>query len=123
MDSKAVALNYLAAFASGDADTVAACVTHDFVNEQVGELGTGCQGADTYRQRLRQFLQDFEGLYYTVQSAISEGDRVAVVYQMHFAHGPQNIDIPGVMIIQVRDGLVAHRADYWDGLTYQKFTS
>jgi hypothetical protein len=32
------------------------------------------------------------------------------------------IDIPGVMLFEIRDGLVAHRTDVWDSLTFLRQT-
>jgi len=112
--------SYLAAFASGDADTVAGHVSDDFENIQVGELGTGCTGKATYRQRLEGFLSDFEGLKYEVHEIIVDGDKVAAAYRMNFTQGDKAFDIPGVMVITVSNGKIAVRRDYWDGMTYQR---
>lgn len=114
---------YLVSFASGDPDEVARCVTDDFVNEHTAALGSGCEGRDEYRRRLPGFLKEFPGLAYEVEQLIVEGQRLAVPYRMtaHPARGP--IAIRGVMVIEVRDSLVARRTDYWDSLLYLRQTS
>lgn len=117
-----VALRYLASFASGDPDEVAANVTEDFVNTQTGALGKGCATREVYRERLIGFLASFEGLEYEPVDVIAAAGKVAVSYRMRALSNGHPIDIPGVMIIKVRGGLVAARQDYWDGLTFLQQT-
>lgn len=113
-----VALNYVAAFASGDADRVADCVTEDFRNNQMGALGNRFQGQALYRERLKGFLGRFAGLRYDVDAPFADGDRVALPYRMTATDEGRPIAIEGVMIVTVRGGHVAARDDYWDGLSY-----
>lgn len=117
-----VAAAYLRSFATGDPDEVARHVTDDFVNEHTAALGSGCEGRDEYRRRLPGFLGGFPGLAYEVEQLIADGHRVAVPYRMtaHPTEGP--VEIRGVMVIEVRDGLVARRTDYWDSLVYLRQT-
>jgi steroid delta-isomerase-like uncharacterized protein len=110
--------SYLAAFESGDPDRIASHVTEDFVNEQVSALGVGCVGRDEYRRRLSTFLTDFRGLRYEVEDLVGEGDRVIAAYTLHASHSGHEISIRGVMRFVVRDDAIAHRYDYWDGLTF-----
>jgi len=110
--------SYLAAFGSGDADRIASHVTEDFVNEQVSALGVGCVGRDEYRRRLSSFLADFRGLRYEVEELVSEGERVVAAYTLHASHSGHDVQIRGVMRFVIRDGAIAHRYDYWDGLTF-----
>jgi ketosteroid isomerase-like protein len=118
----AVARRYVESFASGDPDAVAANVTDDFVNEHTAALGSGCVGRDEYRTRLPGFLATFAGLRYDVEDVIADGDRASVAYTMHASHDGHPITIRGVMRIDVRDGKVARRVDYWDALTFLKQT-
>lgn len=113
-----IALGYIEAFSSGDPDTVAAWVTEGFANNQMGVLGSRFVGRDLYRQRLKGFLGRFAGLRYAVEATIVEGDRVVVPYIMTASDAGRPIEIEGVMLITVEDGLVSRRDDYWDGLTY-----
>lgn len=117
-----VVLSYLKAFSSGNPETIAAHVTEDFHNRQIGLLGTGCRGADTYRERLKGFLGAFRNLEYEVEDLVEESDKVAVAYRMTFEDSNRPVAVQGVMIIKLRDSLIAERADYWDGLSYLKQT-
>ncbi len=83
----AVCVGYLEAFATGDADAVAAFVTDDFVNEHTAALGSGCVGIDEYRQRLPGFLASMPGLRYDIEDVMADGDRV--VRGVHAAYDRQ----------------------------------
>ncbi len=122
--------SYLGSFAGGDPDAVAACVTEDFVNEHLSELGTGCVGRDEYRRRLPGFLSTFAGARYAVvdlaeiaHDTSGRGSAGAVArYRFEATYEGTPIDIPGVMWFDVRDGLVARRTDLWDSLTFLRQT-
>ena len=120
---------YLASFASGNADAIAACVSEDFVNEHLSELGAGCAGRADYRQRLPAFLSTFVGARYEVvtlaeiaeTSPPGSGD-VVVRYRFEANYDGDPIDIPGVMWFEVSDDLIARRTDLWDSLTFLRQT-
>ncbi len=118
-----VARAYLGSFASADPDAIVAHVTDDFVNEHTAALGSGCTGRAEYRRRLPGFLAAFPGLAYEVTDVIADEARVAVSYRMTASPAEGDVSIRGVMVIEVRAGLVAHRTDYWDALTYLRQTS
>ncbi len=115
-----IALSYLSSFSTGDPDAVAAHVSEDFHNNQVGLIGDGCRGRATYRQRLNGFLSTFKNLQYTPEKVIDRDGDVAIAYCMTATDNGHPLEIHGVMIITVIDGKVAARSDYWDGLTYRK---
>lgn len=117
-----VARAYVESFATGDPDAVAAHVADDFVNDHTSALGSGCAGRDEYRRRLPGFLGGFPGLRYAVEDVIGDGPVVAVPYRMTASPPEGDIDLRGVMVIEVRDGLVVRRTDYWDSLTYLRQT-
>ena len=127
MDTRSdIVRTYLASFATGDPDAVVACVTVDFVNEHLSELGSGCEGRDEYRRRLHSFLSTFVGVRYTI-AALAEasppnGSDVVVRYRFHATYEATPIDIPGIMWFSIRDGLVARRTDLWDSLTFLRQT-
>ena len=110
--------SYLASFADGDADAIAAHVDADFVNEHASALGRGSVGAEEYRSRLPGLLASLPGLRYDVESLIADGARVAVEYRLTATSEGHPIDIRGAMFLEVRDGLITRRTDYWDSLTY-----
>jgi len=113
-----IALTYLASFAGGDPDAIAAHVTDGFVNEHAAALGSGSVGRDEYRRRLPAFLGDFAGLRYEPEDVVVEGDRVVVTYRMTAAHAGGPIDLRGAMWLRVDGDRIAHRVDYWDALTF-----
>ena len=118
MSTSAVARSYLESFASADPDAIAAIVTDDFVNEHTAALSSGCEGKTEYRRRLPGFLASFVGLRYDIEDLVAEGDRAAAAYTMHATYEGHPIVVRGVMRILVRDGLVAHRTDYYDALGF-----
>ena len=118
MSTSAVARSYLASFAGGDPDAVAALVTDDFVNEHTAALSSGCEGKAEYRRRLPGFLASFAGLRYEIEDLVAQGDRAAAAYTMRATYEGHEIVVRGVMRIVVRDGLVAHRIDYYDALGF-----
>ena len=122
MSAGEVARAYVESFASGDPDAIAAHVADDFVNEHTSALGSGCRGRDEYRQRLPGFLASLPGLRYDVEQVIGDGSTVAVPYRLTAVSGGHPVDLRGVMVIDVADGAVARRTDYWDALTFLRQT-
>lgn len=118
MNPSDLAIAYVAALSSGDPERVAALVSDDFVNEHASALGTGSNGRSAYRRRLDGFFGQFRDLTYHVVDTIADGGKVAVRYRMTAVHDGHPIDIPGVMLIEIRDGLITHRLDVWDSLTF-----
>lgn len=123
----AIVETYLAAFASGVPDNVANCVTDDFVNEHLSELGSGCVGRSSYRDRLPGFLTTFAGVRYSVERIGQIGDDgpdgdVVAHYVLHSEFEGTLIEIPGMMWFEVRSGLIARRTDVWDSLTFLRQT-
>ena len=115
-----VARSYLAAFAAGDPDAIAAHVADGFVNEHTAALGEGCVGKDEYRRRLPGFLAAMPGIRYDVEEVIAEGERVAAAYTLRTTVNDRPIAVRGVMRFRIVDGRIAHRTDYWDSLVFQR---
>lgn len=122
MDPVVVVERYLHAISDADADAAAGLVTDDFHNEHTSELGSTSHGRDEYHRRLPGFLEQFAGLHYEVIATVADGDQVVVRYRLTANAGGHPIDIPGVMWFRVRDGLIAHRVDVWDSLTFLRQT-
>ena len=118
MSNRDIALSYLKSFSSGEPEAIAAHVSEDFQNNHISELGTGSSGRDTYRERLIDFLAAFKHLQYTAEEVIADENKVAVAYKMSFEENDRPIEIRGVMLMTMDDGLITVRTDCWDGLTY-----
>lgn len=111
---------YLAALNDGDPDAVAACVTEDFHNEHTSAAARSLTGRTAYRERLGGFLTEFENLHYEVEDLLVDDDRAAVGYRMTFRMKGKPIAVRGMFWFRVTEGLIAHRRDYWDGVTVQQ---
>jgi len=105
-------------FAGGDADAITAHVAAGFVNEHTSALGSGCTGRAEYRARLPGFLAGFQGLRYDVESVLVDGGAVAVAYRMTATCDGHLVDLRGIMLFDIVDGLIERRTDYWDSLTF-----
>ena len=122
MNTRTTVEQYLSALSSGDIDAVVKLVTDDFHNEHTSTLGSSSTGRDTYRQRLPGFLAQFAALQYEVIDIIAEDDRAAARYRLTANFEGHPLDIPGVLLFEIRDGLVARRTDVWDSLTFLRQT-
>lgn len=118
--TEAAVRRYLAAFATGDPDTVAACVAPGFVNEHTAALGSGCVGRAAYRERLPGFLSGMANLVYEVEDVVADGSRAVATYTMRADwEGRVPIEVRGAQRLVVDgDGLIAHRTDYWDSAVF-----
>lgn len=111
---------YLRSFETGDAAQVVAFVSDDFVNEHTAALGSGCIGKAEYAQRVPGFLASMPGLRYEIEDVLADGDRVCAAYTLHTHINDRIVAVRGIMRFRVRDGLIAHRTDYWDSLVFQR---
>jgi len=110
----------LQSFATGDPEQIVAHVTDDFVNEHTAALGSGCIGKEEYSRRVPGFLASMPGLHYEIEDVLADDDRVVAAYTLHTRVNDRDVHVRGVMRFRVRDGLVAHRTDYWDSLVFQR---
>ena len=117
-DAAAVVRSYLASFASGDPEAIAAHVTDDFVNDHASALGSGSDGAAEYRRRLPEFLRTMPGLRYEVTHVVADGDDLAAAYTLTAIPDGHPVELRGLMLCRVAGARVAARTDYWDSLSY-----
>ena len=111
--------SYLAAFAGGDPDAIAAHVAEGFVNEHVSMLGEGSEGREEYRTRLPGFLAAMPGLRYDVERMVVDGGTVAVAYRLTATIDDRPVDVRGSMWFDVdSDGAIVRRVDYWDSAPF-----
>ena len=60
---------------------------------------------------------------YDVEDIVVEGDRAVVAYTMRAVwKGEHAIAIRGMFRLWIEGGLIAHRADYWDGMEFRRQT-
>ena len=121
-DPRAVAASYLASFATGDPEAVAAHVSDGFSNVHTSALGLPSEGRAEYLTRLGDFLATFAGLTYEAEEIMVEGERVAAAYVMRARADGKPFEIRGVMRLIVRDGLIERRVDYFDSLSFLQQT-
>lgn len=118
--------SYLASFATGDPDAVAAHVSDGFVNEHAAALGEGCEGRQEYRRRLPGFLATFVGLRYEPELVVCDGDlgagRAMATYRLTANVQGSAIHLRGAMAFEVADGRIVRRTDYWDGVDFLRQT-
>jgi len=119
--------SYLASFATGDPDLVAAHVAEGFVNDHTAALGRSSAGKEEYRSRLPGFLASMPGLRYDVDTehdVVAEGDVGAAIvfaaYTLRCNVNERDIVVRGVMRFEVRDGLIAKRTDFWDSRVFEQ---
>jgi hypothetical protein len=136
MSAGDTARGYLAAFATGEPDSIAAFVADGFENEHLSELGSGCVGRAEYLARLPEFLATFADRSYTIEDLVEDivedgteiddenrSDTAVVVrYRFTATFKGTRIDIPGVMWFIIRDDLIVRRTDLWDSLTFLRQT-
>jgi steroid delta-isomerase-like uncharacterized protein len=126
-DAVALVTAYLAALNRRDADAIVEYVTDDFVSEHTSARGAGLVGRAAYRARLDTFLTTFPSIDYEIEDTVVEGAKVVVAYRMRadFAgpdgsEPPKPIDVRGVFRFVLRDGKIAWRVDYRDGITVER---
>lgn len=118
-DPAALVRSYLASFDGRDPDRIAAHVSTDFSNEHTAALGSGCIGRAAYLERLPRFLADMTDLHYDVEHLVVEGDSVAVFYTMTARwQGETPIEIRGAQRLEVTNGHIDRRVDYWDSKVF-----
>ena len=122
MTNREIALSYLKSFTTGDSNEIASYVAEDFQNNQISLLGTGCTGRDKYRERLAGFLSAFRQIQYTAEEVIVDANKVALAYRMTFEDNDRPIEVRGVMLMTIEEGMITVRTDYWDGLSYLRQT-
>jgi steroid delta-isomerase-like uncharacterized protein len=121
-DAAALVRSYLAAFAAGDPDAIAAHVSDDFVNDHASALGARSDGAAAYRHRLPDFLASMPELRYDVTRVVADGDTVVAAYTLSASPDGRPVEVRGIMLCEVVDGRIAARTDYWDSLGFLRQT-
>ena len=106
-DPGTVVRSYLASFATGDPDAIAAHVTDDFVNDHASALGSRSDGAVEYRRRLPAFLRAMPDLRYELGQVVADGDAVAAAYTLTAVADGHPVEIRGLMLCRIDGGRIA----------------
>ena len=124
MDVRSTIEQYLTALSNGEVELIVSLVTDDFENEHTSTLGSSSTGRQTYRQRLPGFLAQFAALHYEVIDIIVDNGngKAAARYRLTANFDDHPLDIPGVMLFELRNGQIARRTDVWDSLTFLRQT-
>ena len=97
-------------------------MSDDFSNVHTSALGDPCEGKAAYLERLPGFLSTFEGISYEPEEILVDGNHVAAAYVMRARCNGIPIQIRGVFRLVIHDGLITHRTDYFDSLTFLRQT-
>jgi ketosteroid isomerase-like protein/catechol 2,3-dioxygenase-like lactoylglutathione lyase family enzyme len=116
--TETVARAFVAGLNAHDADAVADLVTPDFLNEHTSALGQTSRGREVYRARLSEFFRQLPGLRYETEEIVADADHAMVAYALSARPEGHCVNVRGVFRLEIEDGLIAHRIDYWDSLGY-----
>ena len=61
-------------------------------------------------------------MHYEVEDVLAEADRVVALHDAPRWRGEHDIALRGVFRLQVADGVITHRTDYWDGQEFLRQT-
>jgi steroid delta-isomerase-like uncharacterized protein len=110
------------AWNSHDIEKVISFYAPDYIGEDVGQASP-LRGRDALRTVLRKYWRAFPDLKFKVISTLVEGSRIAILWIGEGTHQGTIMNIPptghwvevrGVSIIEVTDGLVVRGQYIWD---------
>lgn len=110
------------AWNSHDIENVLRYYSRECIGDDVGQASP-LRGHDGLRQLLQTYWQAFPDLAFNVTNTIVEGYRLAIVWVAEGTHlGPimnipptgRRLEIRGVSILEVRDGLIVRSQYIWD---------
>ena len=117
-----VVRSYLAAFAAGDPDAIAAHVADGFVNDHASALGSRSEGARRVPPPAARLPRALPGPPLRRHPARRRRPAVAAAYMMTATSDGHPVEVRGVMLFDVIDGLITGRTDYWDSLGFLRQT-
>ena len=111
-----------AAWNSHDMHKVIGFYSPDYVGEDVGQAAP-LRGRDEMRSLLQEYWKAFPDLRFKLISTLVEGGRLAIVWNgegthlgtiMHIPPTGHKVQVRGVSILDVQDGLVVRGQYIWD---------
>jgi steroid delta-isomerase-like uncharacterized protein len=121
-DLASYAENINQAWNSHDIERMIGFFSPDYIGDDVG-LASPLHGRDGFRTRLQEYWTAFPDLRFELISTLVEGNRVVIVWSGEGTHQGTIMRIPptwhrvqvrGVSILDVQDGMVVHGQHIWD---------
>ena len=128
-DAREVATTYFAALERRDLDAAVACWAPDGIDHLIGQTtATGPAGVRAFFEELFGALPDFA---FAVETVTAEGDRAAVRWHASGTFSGetpfqgieptgQHVELSGLDLVTVRDGLIVHNDAFVDGLGFAR---
>jgi steroid delta-isomerase-like uncharacterized protein len=117
-----------AAYNRHDVDAVGALYAADGTHEDVA-YGRPKQGRGAIAGGLSYFLKAFPDARWVTFGSFEDGERAMARYVLTgtlqsdfgpFKAGGQRIELRGVQVLELSDGLIVRSEDYWDGATFER---
>lgn len=114
--------NLAEAWNSHEVEVVLPYYSETYEGVDIGEPGVQ-HGRNAVKEMLLRYWQAFPDLLFTVQNTVEEKNRIAISWRAEGTHRGQIMHIPatghkvevrGVSVIEVEDGLVARGQYVWD---------
>lgn len=114
--------NLTHAWNSHDVEVVLPYYSEDYEGMDIGEPHVQ-HGRKAVKEMLRRYWQAFPDLYFTIQDTVAEENRIAISWSAEGTHqGPimnipptgHKVEVKGISVIEVEDGLVARGQYIWD---------
>lgn len=103
--NKALAQRYFDILSAGSLASLDQVIAADFADRTPGAGST--RGPEAIRETQSRARQLFEGIRYTVQDLLAEGDRVAARYTVHAQRkGGKSVEVTGVTLFRIAGGKI-----------------
>ena len=114
--------NLTEAWNSHEVEVVLPYYSETYEGMNIGEPGVQ-RGRNAVKEMLLRYWQAFPDLYFTIQDIVAEENRIAISWYAEGTHQGSIMNIPptvhkvevrGVSVIEVEEGLVARGQYIWD---------
>jgi steroid delta-isomerase-like uncharacterized protein len=113
------AMAYSAAWAAHDSDSITVMHTHDTVFDMHG-LAEPAVGRDAFRDAIEALFKQTPDLMFEPRRAHLGADHFVSEYEVSGTAEGKRFACDGVDVFTIRDGLIARKDTYIDGLSYQR---
>lgn len=114
------------AWRARDGDAVAALFTPDGVRREWALPGARLAGREAISQHVRGYMEAVPDCSLVVRDAFGDGERLLIEWTFTGTHTGdlpglpargERLELPGVSVCTLRDGLLAEERVYWDAAT------